>query len=48
LKGTQDFGLQYTQVGDFKFIGYFDLEFDEETRVSTSGYVMSLGLGFVS
>ena len=50
LKGTQDFGLKYTQVGDFSFVGYFDFDFDgdKETRVSTSGYVMSLGLGVVS
>jgi len=24
LKGTQDFGLKYTQVGDFSLIGYSD------------------------
>jgi len=45
LKGTQDFGLKYTQVADFNLIGYSNLDFDgdKETRVSISGYVMSLG-----
>jgi len=37
-------------VGDFSLIGYFDLDFDgdKETRVSTAGYAMSLGLGAIS
>ena len=50
LKGTQDFGIKYTQVGDFILIGYSDSYFDgdKETGVSTSGYTMSLGSGFVS
>ena len=50
LKGTQDFGIKYTQVGDFNLIGYSDSDSDgdKETRVSTSGYAMSLGLGAVS
>ena len=45
LKGTQDFGIKYTQVGDFNLIGYSDSEFDgdKETGVSTSGYAMSFG-----
>ena len=49
LKGTQDFGLKYTQVGDFNLIGYYDSNFDgdKEIGVSTSGYTMSLGSGFV-
>eukprot|EP00253_Pinus_taeda_P004293 PITA_04293 len=50
LKGTQDFGLRHTQVGDFSLIGYSDSDFDEdkETRVSTSSYAMSLGSRVVS
>eukprot|EP00253_Pinus_taeda_P034760 PITA_34760 len=50
LKGTQDFGIKYTQVDDFSLIGYSDSDFDgdKETRVSTSGYAMSLGSGVVS
>ena len=50
LKGTEDFGIKYTQVDDFSLIGYFDSDFDgdKETRVSTSGYAMSLGSGAVS
>ena len=49
LKGTQDFGLKYAQVGDFSLIGYSYSDFDghKETGVSTSGYVMSLGSGAV-
>eukprot|EP00253_Pinus_taeda_P029695 PITA_29695 len=50
LKGTQDFGIKYTQVDDFSLIGYYDLDFDgdKETGVSTSGYDMSLGSGAIS
>eukprot|EP00253_Pinus_taeda_P003330 PITA_03330 len=50
LKGTQDFGIKYTQVDDFSLIGYSDLDFnrDKETGVSTSRYVMILGSGVVS
>ena len=28
LKGTQDFRLKYSKVGDFKLIGYYKLDFD--------------------
>jgi len=50
LKGTQDFGIKYTQVDDLSLIGYSNSDFDgdKETGVSTSGYVMSLGSGAVS
>eukprot|EP00253_Pinus_taeda_P025234 PITA_25234 len=50
LKGTQDFGIKYTQVDDFSLIGYSDSDCDgdKETGVSTSGYAMSLGSGAVS
>eukprot|EP00253_Pinus_taeda_P008618 PITA_08618 len=50
LKGTQDFGIKYTQVDDFSLIGYSDSYFDgdKETGVSTSGYAVSLGSGAVS
>eukprot|EP00253_Pinus_taeda_P011106 PITA_11106 len=50
LKGTQDFGIKYTQVDDFSLIEYSDSDFDgdKETGVSTSRYAMSLGLGAVS
>eukprot|EP00253_Pinus_taeda_P024277 PITA_24277 len=50
MKGTQDFGIKYTQVGDSSLIGYFDSDFDgdKETGVSTLGYAMSLGSGVVS
>eukprot|EP00253_Pinus_taeda_P033317 PITA_33317 len=50
LKGTQDFGIKYTQVDDFSLIGYSDSDFDgdKKTGASTSGYAMSLGLGVVS
>lgn len=44
LKGTQDFGLKYSQVDDFSLIGYSTSNFDGgmENEVSTSGYIMSL------
>ena len=44
LKGTQDFGLKYTKVEDFKLIRYIDSNFDgdKEIGVSTSGYTMRL------
>eukprot|EP00253_Pinus_taeda_P014099 PITA_14099 len=50
LKGTQDFGIKYTQVDDISLIGYSDSDFDgdKETGVSTSGYAMSLGSRAVS
>eukprot|EP00253_Pinus_taeda_P012581 PITA_12581 len=50
LKGTQDFRLKYTRLGNFSLIGYFDSDFDgdKETGVSTSSYAMSLGSGVVS
>eukprot|EP00253_Pinus_taeda_P032604 PITA_32604 len=50
LKGIQDFGMKYTQVDDFSLIGYSDSDFDgdKETRVSISGYAMSLGSGAIS
>ena len=45
MKGTQDVGLKYSKVYDFKIIGYSDSDFDgnKEIGVSTSGYTMSLG-----
>ena len=50
LKGTQDVGLKYSKVDDFKLIGYSDLDFDgdKETGVSTSRYTMSLGSAAIS
>ena len=50
MKGTQDFGLKYTKVKDFKLIGYTDSDFDgdKETGVSTPGYKMSLGSTTIS
>jgi len=45
LKGTQDFGLKYSKVEDFKLVGHAYSDFDgyKENGVSTSGYIMSLG-----
>ena len=50
LKGIQDFGLNYSKVKDFNLIAYSDSDFDgdKENGVSTSGYLMSLGLAIVS
>jgi len=44
FKGTQELGLKYSKVGDFKLSGYTDSYFndDKEKGVSTSGYLMSL------
>ena len=45
LKGTQELGLKYSKVRDFKLIGYIDSNFDgdKEKGVLTSGYVISFG-----
>eukprot|EP00253_Pinus_taeda_P021317 PITA_21317 len=50
FKGTQDFGIKYTQVDDFSLIGYSDSNFDgdKEIVVYTSRYAMSLGSTAVS
>jgi hypothetical protein len=50
LKGTQDFGLKYSKVEDFKLVGHTDSDFDgdKENGVSTSGYLMSLGSTTIS
>ena len=50
LKGTQDVGLKYSKVDEFKLIGYSNSDFDgdKETKVSTFGYTMSLGSAAVS
>eukprot|EP00253_Pinus_taeda_P010523 PITA_10523 len=50
LKGTQGFGIKYTQVEDFSLIRYSDSDFDgdKETGVSTLGYAMGLGSRVVS
>jgi hypothetical protein len=50
LKGTQDFGLRDSKVDDLNLIGYSDSDFvvDKKTRVSTSDYLISLGLVVVS
>ena len=50
LKGTQDVGLKYSKVDEFKLIGYSDSDFDgdKEIGVSTSGYTMSLVSASVS
>ena len=50
LKGTQDFGLKYSKVDDFKLIGYSNEDFDKdkENGASPSSYVMDLGSVVVS
>jgi hypothetical protein len=50
LKGTQDFGLKYSKVDDFKLVGhtYLDFDGDKENGVSTLGYLMSLGSNVIS
>jgi hypothetical protein len=50
LKGTQDFGLKYSWIDYFNVIRYFDSNFvgDNESGVSTSSYLMSLGSSAIS
>lgn len=50
LKGTQDFGLRYSNVDDFTLIGYSNSYFDgnKENGGSTSSYLMSLGSTAIS
>lgn len=50
LKGTRTYGIKYSKVVDFHLISYWDFDFDgdKENGVSTSGYLMSLGLAAVS
>jgi len=50
LKGTQDLGLKYFKVEDFKLIGYTYLNFDDdkENGVLNLGYAMSLGSTTIS
>jgi hypothetical protein len=50
LKGTQDLGLKYSKVEEFKLVGHTNSNFDgdKENRVSTSGYLMSLGSTAIS
>jgi hypothetical protein len=50
LKGNQDFGLKYSEVGEFNLIGYSNSNFDgdKENGLSTLGYFMSLGSTTVS
>jgi hypothetical protein len=45
LKGTQEFGLKYFKVEDFKLVGHIDSYFDGdmENGVSTLGFLTSLG-----
>jgi hypothetical protein len=45
LKGTQSYGIKYSNVSDFHLIGYSDSNFDgnKEHGVSTSSYLMNLG-----
>ena len=44
LKGTQELGLKYSKMGDFRLIGYTNSNFDgdKEKGFLTLGYVMSL------
>ena len=50
MKGTQDFGLKYAQVNDFRLIGYTDSDFDEDKEIGvySYGYAMSHGSRTVS
>jgi hypothetical protein len=50
LKGIKYFGLGYSKLDDFNLIKYSDSDFvrDKENGVSTSGYLISIGLAVVS
>jgi hypothetical protein len=50
LKGTQDFGLKYSKMEDFKLVGHADSDFDgdKENGQSTSGYLISFGSAAIS
>jgi len=50
LKGTQDFGLKYSKVDDFKLVGHTNSNFDgdKENGVSTLEYLMNIGLAAIS
>jgi len=41
LKGTQDFGIKYTQVDNFSLIGYSDSDFDGDKEI---GYLLQVML----
>jgi hypothetical protein len=50
FKGTQDFGLKYSNVDEFKLVGHTNSDFDggKDNEVSTLGYPMSLGSTTIS
>jgi hypothetical protein len=50
FKGTQDFGFRCSEVDEFNLIRYSNSDFvgHKENGVSTSCYLMSLGLAVVS
>jgi hypothetical protein len=45
LRGTIDFGLMFTSIGEVKLEGFIDADWacDTNTRRSTIGYVFKLG-----
>ena len=50
MKGTLDFGIFYNRSKDPSLCGYKDLDWEGslDNRKSTSGYVVSLGIGAVT
>jgi hypothetical protein len=50
LKGTIEYGLQYTQRDQIRLMGYLDSDWADNTvdRKNTSGGCFSLGLGMIS
>ena len=50
IQGTLDYGIQYTQVTNFKLISFSDSDWAGciDDRKSTTGYVFSLGSGVIS
>ena len=50
LKGTQSYGIKYSKVSNFHLTGYSDSDFDgdKEHRISTSRYLMNIGLAAIT
>lgn len=50
LKGTINFGIEYTNACNVELTGHFDSDWDRnlDDRESTTGYVFNIGSGAIS
>ncbi|MDF3680994.1 Ty1/Copia family ribonuclease HI, partial [Enterobacter hormaechei] len=50
MKGTKGFGILYTEINDFKLVGYTDSDWagSLDDRKSTSGYMFHMGSSAIS